>query len=290
LKASRRFVLKEYLKVSNRTIFRNKKMSGLQSTHIKKNTRHTECIRCGTCCKKGGPSFHLADKHLIDKGLILSKYLFTIRKGELIYDNVREELLPLSSELIKIKGKKDSRTCIFFNESEKKCEIYKNRPVECKALKCWDTREIERIYSKNRLTRKDLFIDIDGLWELVEDHQSRCSYEKIKTILQKQETSKNAIQKEILEIIRYDNQIRHLVVKKGGMDSGILDFLFGRSLTGTIKPFGFAYSSGNSSSTKSSISSMGSSISSKASDIDSSNDSSSESSTGSSIGSNSSGG
>ncbi|MEA3437933.1 MAG: YkgJ family cysteine cluster protein [Thermodesulfobacteriota bacterium] len=249
-------------------------MTDLKSINIKQNARITECIRCGTCCKKGGPSFHLADKPLIDKGIILSKHLFTIRKGELAYDNVRQELLPLSSELIKIKGKNDSSTCIFFNESEKKCEIYKNRPVECKALKCWDTREIEKIYSKDRLTRKDLLFNIEGLWELVKDHQSRCSYEKIKKMLQKQDNSKNAIQKEISEIIRYDTQIRHLVVKKGGMDSEILDFLFGRPLTVTIKSFGFAYSSGNSSSTKSSISSMGSSISSKASDIDSSSDSS----------------
>jgi Fe-S-cluster containining protein len=220
-------------------------MTDSKSTHIKQNARITECIRCGTCCKKGGPSFHLADKHLIDKGIILSKYLFTIRKGELAYDNVREELLPLSSELIKIKGKNDSSTCIFFNEREKKCEIYQNRPVECKTLKCWDTREIEKIYSKNRLTRKDLLFDIEGLWKLVKDHQSRCSYEKIKKILQKQDNSKNAILKEILEMIRYDTQIRHLVVKKGGMDSEILDFLFGRPLAATIKPFGFTYSSGN---------------------------------------------
>ena len=264
-------------------------MTDLKSNNIKLNARITECICCGTCCKKGGPCFHLADKHLIDKGIILSKYLFTIRKGELAYDNVSQELLPLSSELIKIIGKKDSSTCIFFNENEKKCKIYKNRPVECKALKCWDTRKIEKIYSKNRLTRKDLLFDIEGLWELIKDHQSRCSYEKIKELLQKQDNSKNAIQKEILEIIRYDTQIRHLVVKKGGMDSEILDFLFGRPLTVTIKPFGFTYSSGNSSSTKSSISSMGSSISSKASDIDSSIGSSNDSTIGSSTGSNSSG-
>ncbi|MBW2590374.1 MAG: YkgJ family cysteine cluster protein [Deltaproteobacteria bacterium] len=214
-------------------------MTDLKSINLKQNARITECIRCGTCCEKGGPSFHLADKHLIDKGIILSKHLFTIRKGELAYDNVREELLPLPSELIKIKGKNDSSTCIFFNESEKICEIYKNRPVECKALKCWDTREIEKIYSKNRLTRKDLLSDIEGLWGLVKDHQSRCSYEKIKKMLQKQDNSKNAIKKEILEIIRYDTQIRHLVVEKGGMDSEILDFLFGRPLTVTIKSFGF---------------------------------------------------
>ena len=260
-------------------------MTNLKSINTKQNAHITECMRCGICCKKGGPSFHLADKHLIDEGIILTKYLFTIRKGELAYDNVRHELLPLSSELIKIKGKNNSNICIFFNESEKKCEIYNNRPTECKALKCWDTREIEQIYSKNRLTRKDLLFDIEGLWELVEDHQARCSYEKIKKTLQLQDNSKNAIQKEIRQIIRYDTEIRHLVVKKGGMDSKILDFLFGQPLAVKLKSF--TYSSGNSSSTKSSISSMGSSISSKTSDIDSSVSSSMGSSNDSTMGSSS---
>ena len=64
------------------------------------------CIRCGTCCKKGGPSFHQADKHLIEKGLIHSKYLYTLRKGELAYDNVKECLMPVNSDIVKIKGKK----------------------------------------------------------------------------------------------------------------------------------------------------------------------------------------
>ena len=105
-------------------------------------------------------------------------------------------------------------------------------------MKCWDTREIEAIYAKDRLTRKDLLSDIEGLWELVKDHQSRCSYEKIKKMLQKQGNNKGAMQKEIVEMIRYDTQLRHLVVKKGGMDCEILDFLFGRPLTVTIKSFG----------------------------------------------------
>ena len=214
-------------------------MTDLKSNSRKINARINECISCGTCCEKGGPCFHVADKDLIDKGIILSKYLFTIRKGEPAYDNVRQELLPLSSELIKIKGKNDSNTCVFFNENRKKCEIYESRPVECKALKCWDTREIEKIYSKNRLTRKDLLFDVEGLWELVKDHESRCSYERIKKILQKPDHSKNSAQKEISEIIRYDTEIRHLVVKKGGMDSEILDFLFGRPLRVTIKSFDF---------------------------------------------------
>lgn len=200
----------------------------------------TECIRCGTCCKKGGPSFHLEDKVLIEKGIILSKYLYTIREDELCYDNVKESILPAASDIIKIKGQKDSITCIFFNEKENECTIYDNRPLECRALKCWDTREIERIYSKNRLTRKDLISIIEGLWDLVEDHQRRCSYEALKffiAVLNKDE--KDEALNGIFDIIEYDAQIRELVVQKGDLDPEMTDFIFGRPITETIRMYGF---------------------------------------------------
>jgi len=200
----------------------------------------TECIRCGTCCKKGGPSFHLEDKVLIEKGIILSKYLYTIREDELCYDNVKESILPAASDIIKIKGQKDSMTCIFFNEEENECTIYAKRPLECRALKCWDTREIEKIYSKNRLTRKDLISTIEGLWDLIEDHQNQCSYETLKLFIDAlNKDKKDEVLNGIFDIIKLDAKIRELVVQKGGLDPDMTDFIFGRPITETIRIYGF---------------------------------------------------
>ncbi len=66
----------------------------------------SECICCGTCCKKGGPCFHHEDNMMIEKGIILLKHLYTIRKGEMAYENVRGGLLPVPSDIIKTKGRK----------------------------------------------------------------------------------------------------------------------------------------------------------------------------------------
>mgnify|MGYP001822701277 FL=1 len=170
----------------------------------------------------------------------MSKYLYTIREGELFYDNIKECILPAVSDIIKIKGQKESWTCIFFNEKENECTVYDNRPLECRALKCWDTREIEKIYSKNRLTRKDLLSNVEGLWGLVEDHQKRCSYEVLTLfidILKKEK--KDTTLKDILDIIEYDAKIRELVVQKGGLDPEMTDFIFGRPITQTIRIYGF---------------------------------------------------
>ncbi|MGB2930274.1 MAG: YkgJ family cysteine cluster protein, partial [Desulfobacterales bacterium] len=162
-----------------------------------------------------------------------------IREGELCYDNVKESILPATSDILKIKGQKDSLTCIFFNEKENECTIYDNRPLECRALKCWDTREIERIYSKNRLTRKDLISTIEGLWDLIGDHQKRCSYEKLTLFIDiLKKDKKDKALKGILDIIKYDAQIRELVVQKGGLDPEMTYFIFGRPITETIRMYG----------------------------------------------------
>ena len=202
-------------------------------------TKKKECKRCGTCCKKGGPSFHLEDKFLIEKGIIPSKYIYTIRKGERSYDNVKECFSPASSDILKLKGQKGAWTCVFLNETDNNCTIYENRPMECKVLKCWDTREIEKIYGKNRLTRQDLISSVESLWELVEGHQEQCSYDMLKFFIDALNTGKkDEALKGILEIIEYDIKIRELVVQKAGLENDLTDFLFGRPITETIKIYG----------------------------------------------------
>ncbi len=196
-------------------------------------------MRCGTCCEKGGPAFHRADRHLIEEGVIASSCLYTIRKGELARDNVKQRLVPVDTDVIKIKGKKDSWSCMFFNQARKSCRIYQNRPLECRALKCWDPGELEKVYAAGRLTRKDLLSGVDGLWELIEDHQARCDYEKIQCLVRQLEGSApDRARRQLCEMIRYDAEIRKLVVARGGLESDMLDFLFGRPLSVTIKNYG----------------------------------------------------
>jgi Fe-S-cluster containining protein len=211
----------------------------LNDSKPKPDRTTTECRRCGTCCKKGGPSFHIEDKVLVEKGIILSKHLYTIRKGERSFDNVKGCILPASTDIIKIKGRKGSWTCVFFDEKNNECTIYDTRPMECRVLKCWDTREIEKIYAKNRLTRKDLISSIEGLWDLVEDHQKQCAYDLLTIFVDALNKDKKDVALiGILEIIEHDKKIRELVVRKAGLESDLTDFLFGRPITETIKMYG----------------------------------------------------
>ncbi len=195
--------------------------------------KQSSCKKCGKCCLKGGPSFHHEDRDLIDKGVIPGKNLYTIRAGELAFDNIAEEVLPSKFDIVKIKGVGNTWTCVFFDIKKNICTIYENRPAECRALKCWDTKEITSIYSENRLLRKDLLGSITGLWEMIEEHNEKCSFFRIVEIIEKEDSFD-----EIIDIIKYDLSLRKLLVEKKMAQEDMLDFLFGRPIYKTISGYG----------------------------------------------------
>jgi Fe-S-cluster containining protein len=197
------------------------------------------CRRCGTCCEKGGPALHRRDQALVEDGRIPAKYLFTIRKGEPAHDNVKGNTLFAQTDIIKIKSKKGRTGCVFFNASIHGCEIYDDRPVECRALKCWDTAALEALYSKNRLIRRDLLSGVTGMWELILEHEARCSYHKVRKLVASiQKKKEGDALKDLRYVLNYDKQIRILVISKAQANADLINFLFGHPLSETINRFG----------------------------------------------------
>ncbi|MBA4366705.1 MAG: YkgJ family cysteine cluster protein [Desulfobacterium sp.] len=216
---------------------RKKKSTGNPTDlHIRKSS----CNRCGICCKKGSPTIHFEDRELIEKGNIPLKYLFTIRQHELSFDNIKEIIEPAKTDIIKIKNKKDSHECIFFDPDHSGCQIYQDRPVECRKLRCWDTKEILSFYDTTRISRKELIFSIDELWDLIQYHQDRCSYQKIAELADqiKQNENNHLVLKKLNNIIQYDSSLRQLIIEKNSMISEMLEFLFGRPLILTISLYG----------------------------------------------------
>jgi Fe-S-cluster containining protein len=176
---------------------------------------------------------------LIDNGVIPAGCLFTIRQGELAYDNVKGCLMPVDADIIKLKGKADTWACVYFDEADKTCSIYNDRPLECRRLKCWDTRELEEMYARRRLTREDLISAVEGLWDLIEDHQERCDYNRIQGLIKNLDGRHgDDARRRLARIIRYDIEIRDLAVSRGALEPEMLDFLFGRPLTKTLPSYG----------------------------------------------------
>ena len=114
------------------------------------------CLRCGTCCTKGGPALHKEDKDILLDGHIGRERLVTIRKGELAFSPLSGKLEPLQKELVKIAGKGNGWSCCFYDTEKASCSIYSHRPLECRILKCWDTEQLLSVVGKDTLARADI--------------------------------------------------------------------------------------------------------------------------------------
>ena len=200
-----------------------------------------QCLRCGTCCCKGGPALHIQDRELVDSGKIALKWLFTIRQGEPAFDNVKGLLEPAASDIIKIKGADENdATCHFLDQDQVACRIYEARPSECRALTCWDTQAIADLYGKDRLARTDLLSRLPGLHDLVAEHQERCSYSQVgkwADMIRQGGDRRQEAAAELSAIIRYDQSLRQVAVERVRMDPDLLDFLFGRPIATTLRAF-----------------------------------------------------
>ena len=203
------------------------------------------CLRCGTCCKNGGPALHREDRRLIENGILSINDLFTIRKGEPVWDNVRNQRIFADDELIKIKGTGDTWSCKFYDQKDKTCGIYIHRPVECQVLNCRDTRKISQIYEKERLSRMDLLSERNVACSFVKDHELTCGYKRIKKLIQSIDDPSCSEQlSRLMEIVLYDAHLRDLLVEKKVLHEDAMAFFFGLPLMETIRRFGYKIEKG----------------------------------------------
>ena len=179
----------------------------------------------------------MPDTSLVYDGFIERGNLYTIRLGELVRDNIRGELIVTDKEIIKIKEKENGPGCIYYDEKEKACTIYEYRPIQCKALACWDESEFMRVYARPKMDRRDIIRDKTVLG-LMNEHQKRCSYSELDECVRQIEQKGEEAVGRILEALRFDHHIRAFTSKKLGIDLNEMDFLFGRPLTETITMFG----------------------------------------------------
>ncbi len=186
------------------------------------------CSRCGECCRKGGPALHREDLPLLRTpgGPDLAD-LVTLRAGEPVLDQVRGRVEPLATEIVKLRGRDGSWTCLFYRDQDAACAIYAARPLECRVLSCRDTRALEQVYARDRLTRRDILPGGHPLLDLVAEHEQRCPVSGYAAVL---EAEAPGDRRRRAAMLAWDREVRLLVTEKSGMDPAILDFLFGRPL------------------------------------------------------------
>jgi Fe-S-cluster containining protein len=187
---------------------------------------------------KGGPTLHEDDASLFERGVLEKTHVYTLRKGEIVR-NLDETLMVLKQEIIKVKGQGEAWACMFYDDDQEGCTIYDHRPVECRALKCWDLRELRVVMATPHLQRKDLVQPDDRILKVMGAHDQRCAYETLQSAVQELQGpgSEKAVEK-ILDLLQYDHYMRPLLTERLSLVPSAMDFFFGRPLTTTIHMFG----------------------------------------------------
>ncbi|MBI9080412.1 MAG: YkgJ family cysteine cluster protein [Pseudodesulfovibrio sp.] len=188
------------------------------------------CSRCGDCCRNGGPALHDEDLPLIQDGTIPLTSIVTLRPGERAYDQPAQKIMPLDSEILKIKGRDGKWTCIFYSPEGHACGVYNTRPIECKVLFCRDIEPLANMYNKGRLTRADLLPEGHPLLELIAEHDEKCGPMRMEELGMAARQGDAEAGKALQEMVIFDMEIRRLVPEKAGMPPEMTDFLFGRPL------------------------------------------------------------
>lgn len=195
------------------------------------------CIRCGECCKKGGPALHSKDRIFLQNGVLRPTNLFTLRAGELAYHPLEGRLIELSDEMIKIKSIDESSACTFYDADHNACRIYGGRPLECRALKCWDTRDVEGLFMQDLLSRLDLCPKDSVIAEMISAYERSFPPGRIYDLFGEAGSQRAAQQTgpEIEKMVSTDEAFRQKVVEALGLEEDELEFFFGRPVKSLIK-------------------------------------------------------
>lgn len=194
------------------------------------DTDGPRCKRCGQCCRNGGPALHEQDLTLIQDGTIPLADIVTLRAGERVFDQPAQTIVPLTAEMLKIKGRDGTWTCLYFSSESSTCAVYETRPVECDVLFCEDVEPLRAMYENDRLTRRDILPEGHPLLELIAEHDERCAPERMETLAMAAREGDHEAGEALKEMVVFDGEVRRLMAQKSGMPPELNDFFFGRPL------------------------------------------------------------
>ncbi len=200
--------------------------------------KRTVCERCGTCCRMNSPSLLKEDMGLFVSGILSYENTYTIRESERIRSRGDAEIYESFIELIKVKDKEGTSTCIFYDETDG-CRIYENRPSQCRMYNCWTQENISEGLENKALKRVDIFGSIDIIMKAIKMHEEKSSYKRLSEALEMLSEGNEDVLDEIMDILQYDTYIRPFLKEKLNIPDVAMDLIFGRPMIERINEFGF---------------------------------------------------
>lgn len=214
-----------------------KKVLGLAEHHAREVL--PACVMCGECCRTGSPTLHMDDLELLQKGVIPWEAVYTLRRGEPVHSPFKKDLFFLLDERLKVREKPGTKECLFLDGETRRCLIYADRPLQCRAQACWDPAPAEDLSKQPYLTRRDIFKDVELLLEVMAEHDRRCRFDQLAAAFDDMEASKGASVDRVLQLLAYEDHFRTFMGEKLGIPADQLELVFGRSFASLAPLFGY---------------------------------------------------
>jgi hypothetical protein len=148
------------------------------------------------------------------------------------YNPLKDRLEPVRRELIKVAGKGDGWSCVFYNAKETRCSLYEHRFLECRLLKCWDPSNLISVIYKDTIRRADIINADDPIMEVIALHEKECPHSKINALVSalSDDNDKKGIFAELSGFIQADSSLRIHAFSELGLGQEFELFIFGRPL------------------------------------------------------------
>ena len=215
-------------------------MADLPETANINSAQQTACKQCGICCTKGGAALHGPDLSILRRNLIPRKDLITLRKGEFAHNPVTNKVQATTAEIVKLRGTGGEWTCCYYDPKTCGCNIYANRPLACRTLKCWDPEESLALVESDLLSRFDILEGEKELQELVDRYEEVCPLPDFNALALSVRRDPEKCIAELEMQVNADIEFRDHAVKDSTMVLEEELFLFGRPMFQLLQPFGFA--------------------------------------------------
>ena len=129
-----------------------------------------------------------------------------------------------------------------FDNIEKDCRIYEDRPISCKKLECWNPNELLEMVERDTLSRLDILDEDDPLRKIVEDHERRFPCPDLEKLVDAMVAGtfdgKNAVD----QLVNDELLFRTQMVNEHKLQLHRELFYFGRPLFQILQPLGIGIS------------------------------------------------
>lgn len=198
------------------------------------------CKQCGICCTKGGAALHIADRVLLQEGKIPRSDCITLRKGEFAWSPVNDMVEAIQSDIVKLRGTGGEWVCCYFDVLAKNCGIYKDRPVACRTLQCWQPEKSLAMIGKDLLSRQAIVQDEKFLLELIEKYERDLPLPDFSSLSSDLKQNPEETIRILEERMNKDLNFRNKQVQLSAKVAAEEMFLFGRPLFQLLQSFGLS--------------------------------------------------